>query len=276
MEPTIKRGSLVYDEVVPTGELRVGDVITYVQPATRSPTTHRIVRARARRRRPARLPHQGRQQRRGGPAAVHARPAGAGALAFAIPYVGYLFILLADPSGADRRCSRCPALLIALLDARAAVARRRRACWSSGDEALLVLAALALAWRCRSPRPDAQASTRAREHGDGHRRSATRTSTSTRDRPQPDPAAGCYRLRARRGSNPQVLAGERQRRTLAVHMGGWRGQDATTRDCVLTIRAPATFPAGVTQITLHGERARRHGDRPSGRSPPALPAHERH
>jgi len=44
MEPTIKRGSVIFDEVVPTPRLKVGDVITYVQPATRSPTTHRIVR----------------------------------------------------------------------------------------------------------------------------------------------------------------------------------------------------------------------------------------
>ena len=43
MEPTIPLGSLAYAEVVPTGELRVGDVITYVPPGKPRPVTHRII-----------------------------------------------------------------------------------------------------------------------------------------------------------------------------------------------------------------------------------------
>lgn len=96
MEPTIKRGSLVYDAVVPTRELRVGDVITYVPPGSRAPVTHRIVRREtgpdgrpvfrtkgdnnpAEDLRPFTLdrPEQTR-------------------FAFAIPYAGYLFIALAS------------------------------------------------------------------------------------------------------------------------------------------------------------------------------------
>ncbi|WP_051552154.1 signal peptidase I [Nocardioides sp. URHA0020] len=46
MEPTISVGSVVYDEVVPVGELEVGDIITFVPPAEYGiddPVTHRIV-----------------------------------------------------------------------------------------------------------------------------------------------------------------------------------------------------------------------------------------
>ena len=46
MEPTIPKGSVVYDEVVPIEELRVGDVITFVPPPEfhiSDPVTHRII-----------------------------------------------------------------------------------------------------------------------------------------------------------------------------------------------------------------------------------------
>ena len=43
MEPTIHKGSLVFDEVVPVRALRKGDVITYVPPVTKKPVTHRII-----------------------------------------------------------------------------------------------------------------------------------------------------------------------------------------------------------------------------------------
>ena len=42
MTGTYDRGSLVLDEVVPVGELRVGDVITYMPPAGDHLITHRI------------------------------------------------------------------------------------------------------------------------------------------------------------------------------------------------------------------------------------------
>src|SRR4051795_8473586 len=46
MTGTYDRGSLVYDPVVPTASLKVGDVITYAPPAGAGPAglvTHRIV-----------------------------------------------------------------------------------------------------------------------------------------------------------------------------------------------------------------------------------------
>jgi signal peptidase len=46
MEPTIPKGSVVYDELVPVDDLEVGDVITFAPPAEfdiSEPVTHRIV-----------------------------------------------------------------------------------------------------------------------------------------------------------------------------------------------------------------------------------------
>ena len=43
MEPTLHRGSLVFDRVTPVEELVVGDVITYVPPGMSSPLSHRIM-----------------------------------------------------------------------------------------------------------------------------------------------------------------------------------------------------------------------------------------
>ena len=43
MEPTIHRGSLVFDEVVPVGSLAIGDVITYVPQGHSDPVTHRVI-----------------------------------------------------------------------------------------------------------------------------------------------------------------------------------------------------------------------------------------
>jgi signal peptidase len=51
MEGSIDRGSIVFEEVVPVGELAVGDVITYEPPADSGVdglVTHRIVSLRAR------------------------------------------------------------------------------------------------------------------------------------------------------------------------------------------------------------------------------------
>ena len=67
--------------------------------------------------------------------------------------------------------------------------------------------------------------------------------------PPPDPGCWLFQYAVRRGSNPQVLAASGSDRTIAVHLGGWRGQQARAR-CVLAIRAPSAFPPGVGQITL--------------------------
>ena len=43
MEPTIHKGSVAFDKVVPVADLAVGDVITFVPPESSSPVTHRII-----------------------------------------------------------------------------------------------------------------------------------------------------------------------------------------------------------------------------------------
>ena len=46
MEPTIHRGSIVFDDLVRVRELRAGDVITYQPPGATKAVTHRIISAK--------------------------------------------------------------------------------------------------------------------------------------------------------------------------------------------------------------------------------------
>jgi signal peptidase len=43
MGSAVPRGSIAFEEVVPTGEIEVGDVITYTPPRASRPVTHRVV-----------------------------------------------------------------------------------------------------------------------------------------------------------------------------------------------------------------------------------------
>jgi signal peptidase len=96
MEPTIHRGSLVFDEVVPVSALRVGDVVTYVPAGLSKPLSHRIVFRRS---------IQGklvfRTKGDNNPAADPGRfsfnEASQARVKFAIPYAGWTYIWLADP-----------------------------------------------------------------------------------------------------------------------------------------------------------------------------------
>jgi signal peptidase I len=116
MTGTYDRGSLVYDRVVPTASLRVGDVITYDPPAGVGPRgliTHRIVSIAAR-------PGGARVFRTKGDANASADPwtftlqsLRQARAAFHVPYLGYALAALAD-----RRVRMLivgiPALLVAL------------------------------------------------------------------------------------------------------------------------------------------------------------------
>jgi signal peptidase I len=113
MEPTIHRGSVIFDEVVPVEDLRPGDVITYVPPGRDTPSTHRIISRE--------LDAQGswRFRTKGDanpqPDAVPfvlERPVQA-RVKLAIPYVGYLWMGLASK---ELRYALlvAPAILIAL------------------------------------------------------------------------------------------------------------------------------------------------------------------
>jgi signal peptidase len=112
MEPTIHRGSLVFDEIVSVPDLRKGDVITYVPPGHSQAVTHRIVSRK--------------DGKKGGPIFrtkgdnndfVDMRPfqldrPRQARFAFAVPYLGWLFIALGTPK--LRLLLVIPALLIAL------------------------------------------------------------------------------------------------------------------------------------------------------------------
>ncbi len=113
MEPTIHRGSLVFDEIVRVRDLRQGDVITYRPPGARQPVTHRLIAAK--------------RQRSGSPifrtqgdanAAADMRPfkldqPTQARYRFAVPYLGWAFIALGTPQ-ARFLLLALPALLIAL------------------------------------------------------------------------------------------------------------------------------------------------------------------
>ena len=95
MEPTIHKGSLVFDEIVRAEALRRGDVVTYIPPVTKEPVTHRIASI-------TRGPHGERVYRTKGDnnEAADMRPftlneARQARVAFAIPYLGWIFVLLA-------------------------------------------------------------------------------------------------------------------------------------------------------------------------------------
>jgi signal peptidase len=96
MEPTIHRGSLIFDEVVPVARLAVGDVVTYVPPGQGAPVTHRIIsRGLERGQWVFRTQGDANPQPDLRPFTLN-RPQQA-RVAFAVPYVGFLFMLLASP-----------------------------------------------------------------------------------------------------------------------------------------------------------------------------------
>ncbi len=95
MEPTIHRGSLVFDEVVPVGSLATGDVITYVPPGHSDPVTHRIIERDSDR---GELVYRTKGDANEEPDLrpfTLDRPTQA-RVAFDVPYVGFLFMFLAS------------------------------------------------------------------------------------------------------------------------------------------------------------------------------------
>jgi signal peptidase len=113
MEPTIHRGSLVFDEVVPLAELKRGDVITFVPAGGRRPVTHRIIEVTTQAR-------GGRVVRTKGDAnpTPDLRPYELGGteqarVSFSVPYLGWMFMALEHPR-ARMYLLALPALAIAL------------------------------------------------------------------------------------------------------------------------------------------------------------------
>jgi len=96
MEPTIHRGSLVFDDIVPVEQLRKGDIVTYIPPGLTEPMTHRIISMRT---------HHGERVFRtkgdnnkvADPGRFSFRQPQQARVRFSIPYVGWLYIALTHP-----------------------------------------------------------------------------------------------------------------------------------------------------------------------------------
>ena len=99
MEPTIHKGSLVFDEIVPVDDLRKGDVITYVPPGRTQPVTHRIISVKH----PKQLHGRPLFRTQGDNVAkpdmrpfTLDKPTQA-RYSFAVPYLGWLYVALGTP-----------------------------------------------------------------------------------------------------------------------------------------------------------------------------------
>ena len=126
MTGTYDKGSVVFEKVVPVRDVKVGDVITYVPPATSGVTnlvTHRIISAEP--------SAHGTVYRTRGDANPSSDPwtftldaAEQPVVAFHVPYVGWALLYLADPHHRMLLVG-IPAGLIALLSIREAFRNAR-------------------------------------------------------------------------------------------------------------------------------------------------------
>jgi signal peptidase len=94
MEPTIHKGAIVFDSVVPVASLRVGDVVTFTPPDHTSQVTHRIVAARKGDAGQLLFRTRGDANRYGDPWQVTFPGTVQARYWFSIPYLGYLLGIL--------------------------------------------------------------------------------------------------------------------------------------------------------------------------------------
>lgn len=113
MEPTIHKGSLVFDEIVPVARLRRGDVITYVPPTSGEPVTHRIVAIETGPGGQRVFRTKGDNNEKADLRPFTLREPEQARVAFDIPGLGWLFIVLADPQ-VRMLLLALPAVLLAL------------------------------------------------------------------------------------------------------------------------------------------------------------------
>lgn len=99
MEPTIHKGSLVFDRVVPVKDLAVGDVITYLPPASAGVphlVTHRILSIEEKPGKPRELVTKGDANPTADPWRFQLVSSEQPVVTRAVPVVGWGFIALAD------------------------------------------------------------------------------------------------------------------------------------------------------------------------------------
>ena len=115
MEPTIHKGSLVFDEIVPVNDLRKGDVITYVPPGRTQPVTHRIISVKHPKQLHGRplFRTQGDNVAKPDMRAFTLDQPTQARYSFAVPYLGWLFVALGTQQ-LRLILLVAPALLIAL------------------------------------------------------------------------------------------------------------------------------------------------------------------
>ncbi len=156
MSGTYDLGSVVFEEVVPVEELRVGDVITYVPPADSgidTLVTHRIVEIDGKE-----LTTRGDANADIDPWTFELNAATQPRVVAHVPYVGYAFMALAD-RGTRMAIIGIPAAIIALLSlAELARALRPRSedDHTDTDTTLLRAAQAAVTQRAATPRPTEQ------------------------------------------------------------------------------------------------------------------------
>jgi signal peptidase I len=112
MEPTIHRGSLVFDEAVPVSALHKGDVVTYVPVGLSHPLSHRII-SRVKARGKLVFQTKGDNNPVADPGRFSFNEPTQARVKFAIPYVGWVYIALADRT-ARMWIAVIPAILLAL------------------------------------------------------------------------------------------------------------------------------------------------------------------
>jgi signal peptidase len=117
MEPTIHRGSLVFDEVVPVSALRRGDVVTFVPAGLTKPLSHRIV---SRRTIHGRIVFQtkGDNNAVADPGQFTFNEPTQARVRFSVPYVGWVYIALGNRA-ARLWIAVIPGILLALWSAAA-------------------------------------------------------------------------------------------------------------------------------------------------------------
>jgi signal peptidase len=98
MEPTIHRGAVVFDRVVPVSTLRVGDVITFRPPGHANQVTHRIISIRQDVDGRPLFRTQGDANVDPDPWLVALPATGQARFSFQVPYLGYGLVMLATPS----------------------------------------------------------------------------------------------------------------------------------------------------------------------------------
>jgi signal peptidase I len=98
MEPTVHRGAVIFDRVVPVSTLRVGDIVTFRPPGHASQVTHRIISIRPDAGGRPLFRTKGDANEAPDPWLVSLPATGQARYSFQVPYLGYGLVMLATPS----------------------------------------------------------------------------------------------------------------------------------------------------------------------------------